>query len=238
MDNAATSHVFTCTLIGGAAFITGLFIGAAGKVLAIGPWLRVVFSGGDVGLLRVIGMRLLMRVGYRLLGLVGTATLAIGAFLMTFIGAGSSQALMMVFVALMGIGMGLAIPSFLVAIQTMVERRYLGTATSMLQFSRSIGGTLGVSVMGAALSIQLASNLAAAGLDAGLVTRLLDPLTGAGTVADARVAQAMAGAMHWVFVIAFVASFLGLLAAFLAPHRELGEASQAAESDVNLAHAD
>ena len=185
----------------------------------------------------IIGMRLLMKVGYRVLGLVGTSTLALGAFLMTFIGAGSSQLLMMAFVSLMGIGMGLSIPSFLVAIQTMVERRYLGTATSMLQFSRSIGGTLGVSVMGAALSLQLASNLAKAGLDASLVTRLLDPVTG-GTVTDGRVAQAMAGAMHSVFVIAFVAAFLGLLAAFLAPHRELGEASQPSETEATLARAD
>jgi Na+/melibiose symporter-like transporter len=95
----------------------------------------------------IIGMRLLMRVGYRILGLAGTTILVAGTFLMTTIGAGSSQALMMVYVALMGVGMGLSIPSFLVAIQTSVDRRYLGTATSTLQFSRSIGGTLGVSVM-------------------------------------------------------------------------------------------
>lgn len=73
-------------------------------------------------------------------------------------GAGSSQVMMMVFVTIMGVGMGLSIPSFLVAVQTSVERRNLGTATSTLQFSRSMGGTLGVSVMGAALSMRLASN--------------------------------------------------------------------------------
>jgi EmrB/QacA subfamily drug resistance transporter len=187
----------------------------------------------------IIGMRLLMRVGFRVLGLVGTATLAVAAFLMTFIGANSSQALLMVFVALMGIGMGLSIPAFLVAIQTTVERRYLGTATSMLQFSRSMGGTLGVSVMGAALSLRLASNLAAAGLDPSLVTGLLDPVARSlGAVSSAGAAQALANAMHSVFVIAFVAAFLGLAAAFLAPHRELEEKAQAIESDQPLISAD
>ena len=171
----------------------------------------------------VIGMRLLMKVGFRVLGLVGTATLAVGAFLMTLIGASSSQALMMVFVALMGIGMGLSIPSFLVAIQTGVERRYLGTATSTLQFSRNIGGTLGVSVMGAALSIRLARNLATAGLDPSLVTRLLDPVASLNVTLDRGVGLAMADAMHIVFVIAFVAAILGVVAAFFAPHRDLAE---------------
>lgn len=186
----------------------------------------------------IVGMRLLMKVGYRVLGLVGTATLALGTFLLMLTGAQADQALMMVFVALMGIGMGLSIPSFLVAIQSTVERRYLGTATSTLQFSRSMGGTVGVSVMGAALSLRLMANLRAAGLDTGIVSRLLDPISGGGAVENAGVALAMADAMHSVFVIAFAAAFLGLVAAFMAPHRELEETTRAAEADVNLASAD
>ncbi len=178
----------------------------------------------------IIGMRLIMTVGYRKLGLVGTATFVTGAFLMTFIGADSSQIVMMVFVAMMGVGMGLSIPSFLVAVQTTVERRNLGTATSLLQFSRSIGGTLGVSVMGTALSIRLASNLSASGLDPKLVTALLDPLPGVEVVVDAGVRLAMADAIHLVFVIAFVSAAFGLVAVFFTPHQELKEKSSASEA--------
>jgi len=178
----------------------------------------------------IIGMRLIMTVGYRKLGLVGTATFVTGAFLMTFIGADSSQIVMMVFVAMMGVGMGLSIPSFLVAVQTTVERRNLGTATSLLQFSRSIGGTLGVSVMGTALSIRLASNLSASGLDPKLVTALLDPLPGVEVVVDAGVRLAMADAIHLVFVIAFVSAAFGLVAVFFTPRQELKEKSSASEA--------
>jgi MFS family permease len=148
---------------------------------------------------------------------------------MTLIGAGSSQIMMMVFVTLMGVGMGLSVPSFLVAVQTNVERRNLGTATSVLQFSRSMGGTLGVSVMGAALSIRLASNLSAAGLDPKLVTQLLDPLPGSQIVVDAGVRLAMADSIHLVFVIAFVSAALGLVAVFFTPHHELKEKSPESE---------
>ena len=180
----------------------------------------------------IIGMRLILTVGHRRLGVIGTTLFVTGAFLMTLIGPNSSQIMMMVFVTIMGVGMGLSIPSFLVAVQTNVERRNLGTATSMLQFSRSMGGTLGVSVMGAALSIRLASNLSASGLDPKLVTALLDPLPGVEVVVDAGVRLAMADSIHLVFVIAFVSAALGLAAVFFTPHQELKEKSLESESTV------
>src|SRR5688572_26890731 len=133
----------------------------------------------------IFGTRILLRVGYRRLSLIGTIIFVVGAFLLMSAGVSSSQILVMVFVTLMGIGMGLSIPAFVIAVQTTVERRHLGTATSMLQFSRSMGGTLGVSVMGAALSARLASNLRASGLDPSLVEQLLEPLPGSEVLINA-----------------------------------------------------
>src|ERR1041385_540304 len=124
----------------------------------------------------IIGTRLLLTVGYRRLAILGTSLLVIGSFLMSRVDVNINQYLLMFFVTLMGIGMGFSIPPFLIAVQTTVERRYLGTATSTLQFSRSIGGTLGVSVMGAALSARLVSNLSASGMDLSIVDQLLDPV--------------------------------------------------------------
>ena len=171
----------------------------------------------------IFGTRILLKVGYRRLSLIGTALFTVGAFLMTLVGANSSQTGVMIFVTMMGLGMGLSIPAFVIAVQTSVERRHLGTATSMLQFSRSMGGTLGVSVMGAALSIRLASNLSASGLDPSLVAQLLDPLPGSEILIDAGVRVAMANAIHLVFVIAFVTAVLGLVSAFFTPRKELTE---------------
>jgi MFS family permease len=177
----------------------------------------------------ILGTRLLLKVGYRRLGLTGTALFTAGALLMMFVGVNSSQASMMVFVTMMGIGMGLSIPAFVIAVQTSVERRHLGSATSMLQFSRSIGGTLGVSVMGAALSLRLASNLSASGLDPNLVSQLLDPSPGSEVLIQAGVRAAMADAIHLVFVIAFVAAVLGLISTFFTPRKELTERTPESE---------
>jgi EmrB/QacA subfamily drug resistance transporter len=171
----------------------------------------------------IIGTRLLLTIGYRKLGLIGTATFTVGAFLMSRAGMNTSQPSLMVFVSLMGIGMGLSIPAFLIAVQTSVQRRQLGTATSTLQFSRSIGGTLGVSVMGAALSAHLTSNLLASGLDLDLVRQLLDPLPGAEVVIAEGARAAMADSIHLVFLIAFVAAALAMITVLFTPRTELTE---------------
>ena len=49
--------------------------------------------------------------------------------------------------------------TLLIAVQQAVPRQVLGTATSLNQFSRSIGGAVGVAVMGAFLSAGLGSHL-------------------------------------------------------------------------------
>jgi MFS family permease len=169
----------------------------------------------------IIGTRLMLNIGYRRLGLIGTASFTIGAFLMSQAGMNTSQVSLMAFCTLMGIGMGLSVPSFLIAVQTSVNRRQLGTATSTLQFSRSIGGTLGVSVMGAALSARLASNLAESSLDPELVQQLLNPLPGAEVVIAEGARAAMADGIHLVFVIAFVAAALAMVTVFFTPRKEL-----------------
>ena len=169
----------------------------------------------------IIGTRLMLTVGYRRLGLIGTASFTVGAFLMSQAGMNTSQASLMSFVTLMGIGMGLSVPSYLIAVQTSVNRRQLGTATSTLQFSRSIGGTLGVSVMGAALSTRLASSLAESSLNPELVQQLLNPLPGSEVVIAEGARAAMADAIHLVFVIAFAAAALAMVTVFFTPRKEL-----------------
>lgn len=184
----------------------------------------------------IVGTRLLLKVGYRRLAILGTGLLTLGAFLMATAHADISQTRLMVYVTLMGIGMGLSIPSFLIAVQTTVERRSLGTATSTLQFSRSIGGTLGVSVMGAALSARLAANLSASGLDLGLISQLLNSVSGTQAALNEAARTAVANAINLVFVIAFVAALLGLIVTLFSPHQQLKD--QALEEEAVLASMD
>ena len=58
--------------------------------------------------------------------------------------------------ALIGMGMGAAMLSLVLAMQTVVARRHLGAATSFGQFTRSIGGAVGVALLGAVMAAALA----------------------------------------------------------------------------------
>jgi hypothetical protein len=139
----------------------------------------------------------------------------------------ASQINLMINLTLMGVGMGLSIPAFLIAVQSTVRPRDMGAATSTLQFSRSIGGALGVSVMGAVLSFRLAARLAEAGLDPAAISvdSLLDPLAQAANslVLEDTLRSALAGAIQGVFVIALIAAALGLLATTFAPSGRIAQ---------------
>jgi hypothetical protein len=184
----------------------------------------------------IVGGRLLLTTGYRTIAMVGTTSLTLGAFLMAQSSASASRPLLMVYLGMMGIGMGLAVPSFLIAVQSSVTRRDLGTATSTLQFSRSIGGTLGVSVMGVFLVQRLASLLAAAGLNPDAVSldslmERVDPGAAAPAL-DGALRNALAVSIQGVFFIAFVAAALGLVATFFAPAGRIGQLNRRGEEEA------
>src|SRR3712207_8406543 len=64
----------------------------------------------------------------------------------------SARAWLYLDLVLIGAGLGLTMLTLLIAVQQAVPRTQLGTATSFNQFARSIGGAVGVAVMGAGLS--------------------------------------------------------------------------------------
>ncbi len=137
--------------------VMGLSATAAGSMLAP-QMLSWMFAS-------VIGSRLLLRIGYRTVAVSGMVLLTAGALLMTRVAAMPSTLLVVSSLGLMGAGMGLALPAFLIAVQNEVRRDMLGAATATLQFSRNIGGTLGVSVMGAIFAANATANLMAQNID-------------------------------------------------------------------------
>jgi len=137
------------------------------------------------------------------------------------------------------VGMGFAVSPFLIAVQSYVKRRDMGAATSTLTFSRSIGGTLGVSVMGAVLSARLAATLLASGIDPDTVSlnSLLDPLASSNAAAGLNdtLRNALAISMQGVFMIAFIAAALALLVCLLAPGGRINVPKVAEPTDPQAA---
>ena len=56
-----------------------------------------------------------------------------------------------------GLGLGTSLPLFLLVVQNAVSFSFLGVATSSVQFFRSLGGTMGVAIMGSLVNAGIAT---------------------------------------------------------------------------------
>lgn len=104
----------------------------------------------------IVGGRLLIRIGSRALVLSGLMLMLAGFCALATFSRTTPRALMMFELILIGSGLGLTMLTLLIAAQHSVSREQLGITTSLNQFSRSIGGALGVAILGAILAAGLA----------------------------------------------------------------------------------
>jgi drug resistance transporter, EmrB/QacA subfamily len=224
-----------CAVFGGATFVPLYVQGVLGTSAteagaALMPMLLAwVFSS-------ILGTRLLLRLGYHTIALAGMVALVIGAFPLMFLDTQTNRLLLMTSLGLMGFGMGFSIPAFLIAVQSTVERSKLGTATSTLQFSRSIGGAFGIGVMGAILSAIVVAHLVAAGLDASTSLNSLIDSPGSDSAVQATLRNALSAGIRGVFIVGFIASVLGLLVTLLAPRGQIAQMSADRERREGVAH--
>jgi len=156
---AAISH--TGLLVGvamfGAISYVPLFVQEAlgGSAVDAGRALTPLILGWVVT--SMITGRVVLRIGYRPMVLAGLFCITLGFFGLTQIEADSSVWFLRADLTLMGMGMGMAILSLVLAMQNAVARRNLGVATSFGQFTRSIGGAVGVTLLGSVIAGALPS---------------------------------------------------------------------------------
>ncbi len=92
---------------------------------------------------------------YRLVGTVGILVMVAGLFLLGQVGVGTSELEVVRDLILVGAGLGVTFPLYINATQSAVAHQFVGVVSSQIQFWRNIGGTIGVSILGAVLSHQL-----------------------------------------------------------------------------------
>jgi hypothetical protein len=64
-----------------------------------------------------------------------------------------------VYIVTMGFGLGITFPSLTISVQNAVPYRVMGVATSAIQFYRSIGGTMGLAILGSLMASRLSSSV-------------------------------------------------------------------------------
>ncbi|KAB1907202.1 MDR family MFS transporter [Micromonospora sp. AMSO31t] len=150
----------------------------------------------------------------------GSIILVVGFALLGTIDHETSLVLVGAAMFIVGVGVGMTMQNLVLAVQNTVALKDIGAASSSVAFFRSLGGTIGVSVLGAVLARQVTDrithDLAAAGL----------PTSGGGGSSTLNLAALPAPVQHIVraaygdatghiFLISAAIAVVGILAALL-----------------------
>ncbi len=149
--------------------------------------------------------QLVSRTGrYRWNAILGPVVLTIGMVLLWRMSVTTTNAQAARNMVIAGIGIGSMMQVFVLSVQNAVPRSVIGSATALTQFSRQMGATLGVTVMGVIVNHGLPPGVGAGEL--GSIHRL--PRSARATLAAAirpafLVAAAVA-ALVWVIAVVYV----------------------------------
>ncbi|MEU7478640.1 MDR family MFS transporter [Lentzea sp. NPDC042327] len=154
-------------MLGGIAVGTAMF----GASVFMGQYFQIArgFSPTKAGLLTVplvLGLSISSTVSGQLIAksgrwksylVWGAFSLVIGLALLGTIDHGTNLTLMGAYLLLVGVGVGLTMQNLVLAVQNGVGMADLGAASSTATFLRSLGGTAGVSVLGAVLAAHVST---------------------------------------------------------------------------------
>lgn len=189
VERRAASPILPLSLLANPTVSVGTVIGFLASIafygtLAYVPLFMQVSSGASATgagqiltplyltwvLASVVAARMLFRYGPRACTLLGTLSVGISTALLPTVIMQGSKPIIFADIALMGGGLGFSMLSMLLAMQHSVDRGQLGVATSLNMFARTIGGAIGVSVMGVILANALGTSSSdiAASLETGI----------------------------------------------------------------------
>jgi EmrB/QacA subfamily drug resistance transporter len=161
-----------------AAFLASMFVGPL--LLGLGVYLPLFVQGVlhqsatssgavitpltlGVVVTNIAGGQIVSRTGhYQRVAIFGLAICTIGVLLALGMGANTDNFALVRNMVIIGLGLGFVLPVYTVAVQNALPYNRLGVVTSSVQFSRSIGSTVGISVMGTIVANVYASSFAKA----------------------------------------------------------------------------
>ena len=140
-------------MFGSLIFIPLFFQGVLGASATIsGSFMTPMMLGLVVG--SFTSGQFLSRAGghYRIQGMIGLGAMAVGMGLISRMTTQTGFSMAVTNIIFTGVGIGIIMPCYTIAVQNSVPYHLLGIATSLMVFARSIGGTLGLAVLGAVMN--------------------------------------------------------------------------------------
>ncbi len=160
--------IFTLGSMGLLIFSIGLF----GVIAFLPLFLQAVIgmsatSSGETLIPLMVGVMitmlasgfLLKRTGYKIWLIIGPPISAFGLFMLSTLHAGSPQSDAIIYLIVTGMGLGAVMSNYIVAAQNVVSKKEMGVTTSSMTLFRAIGGTIGVTVLGAIVNSRMVAEL-------------------------------------------------------------------------------
>ncbi len=207
----------SAAMLGGTFLLPLLFQLARGVDASTSGLLLVPFlAAGPIG--AMISGQIVRRLGRtRSMVLAGLSSGVIGFVLLSVFAASSGVVVTEVLMAMIGISLGLCMPTSMVIVQNAAERRDVGSATGALLFLRSMGGAFGSTLAGSLLAAGFASRLLAGGvttpIDLGAVRGQGGALAALAPAARDMAVAALAGGFRVAFMACAVLVGIALVAA-------------------------
>jgi EmrB/QacA subfamily drug resistance transporter len=164
-DRTTTLAIIASIAIGVAMFGSTVFLGqylqiSRGYSPTAAGLLTIPMVGGLLISSTVSGL-LITRTGRWKSFLTSGSVLVVAGFaLLATIDHETHMVLLGVFLFILGVGIGMTMQNLVLAVQNTVAATDLGAASSAVAFFRSLGGTIGVSVLGAVLSARVTGLIA------------------------------------------------------------------------------
>jgi EmrB/QacA subfamily drug resistance transporter len=227
-------------MFGGTVFLSQYFQISLGYSPTEAGLLSLPLIGGLLVSSTVAG-QLITRTGrWKRFLVAGGALMTLGFGLLATIDAQTSIWLLGSFMVVLGIGVGLLMQNLVLAAQNDVPARELGSATSVLSFFRSLGGTIGVSALGAVLAGRVADDLSVLGGTSSGSGGAVPEMSGLPAQVQTLVQDAYGNATAELFLIATPLAALALLVVLFIREKPLQTTTGAqrleAEAQVPLAH--
>lgn len=219
--------------VGVAMFGTSVFLSqymqlARGKTPTESGLLTIPMIAGVLLSSVVIG-QIISRTGkWKRYMVVGSILLTIGLALMGTIRYDTSFWLVFLYMFIMGAGVGMVMQNLVLIVQNAVNPLQIGTASASVAFFRSLGGTIGVSVMGAVLGSRITTlvteGMAKLGIDpsatggGGAIPNLATLPAPVRTIVESAYGEAVAD----VFLLAVPLAVISIIAIAFLPNLKLG----------------
>ncbi|MGX1128275.1 MFS family permease [Streptomyces glaucescens] len=154
-------------MFGGTVFLSQYFQVSLGKSATIAGLMSLPMVLGLLVSSTVAGQIISATGKWKVYLVAGAAVMTAGLALLSTIGRDTHFGLLSLYMAVLGVGVGMLMQNLVLAAQNDVPAAELGAATSVLSFFRSMGGTIGTSVLGAILANRVTEEITKSVTEAG-----------------------------------------------------------------------